>query len=131
MRRDQDLYNGLIRLHILHHASEKPIFGFWIITELQRHGYRLSPGTIYPLLQGLVRKGYLKLVRDASGDGRGRRLYAITARGQRALESAKSRVLELFGELFERANGTKRSRDQRRLGLPRALRTARGGGRKK
>ena len=45
-RRDQDLYAGLIRLHILHHASKRPVFGLWFIEELGRHGYKLSPGTL-------------------------------------------------------------------------------------
>jgi len=55
---DQDLYSGLIRLHVLHHAVEKPIFGLKMIEELSRHGYRISPGTLYPLLQRLEKKGY-------------------------------------------------------------------------
>ena len=50
---DRDLY--LIRLHILHHAVEGPIFGLGMAEELARHGYRISPGTIYPLLHGLER----------------------------------------------------------------------------
>jgi DNA-binding PadR family transcriptional regulator len=59
-RRDQDFYGGLIRLHILHHASKGPVFGLWFIEELARHGYKVSPGTLYPLLHGLERKGYLR-----------------------------------------------------------------------
>lgn len=50
---NQDLYSGLIRLHILHHACEEPIFGLGMIEELGRHGYRLSAGTIYPMLHRL------------------------------------------------------------------------------
>ena len=61
------LYSGLIKLHILHHAVKEPIFGFGIIEELGRHGYRLSPGTIYPLLHGLEKKGYLKSHEEADG----------------------------------------------------------------
>ena len=43
---DRTLYTGLIRLHILHHAAEGPIFGQAMIDELGRHGYRLSAGTL-------------------------------------------------------------------------------------
>ena len=53
---DRDLYGGLIRLHILHHAAEGPIFGLGIIAELGRHGYSLSPGTLYPSSMGWRRK---------------------------------------------------------------------------
>ncbi len=42
---DKDLYGGLIRLHILHHAAEEPVFGLGIIEELRRHGYEMSAGT--------------------------------------------------------------------------------------
>src|SRR5205814_7478556 len=57
---DRDLYSGLIRLHVLHHAAEEPIFGLGMIEELGRHGYRISPGSLYPLLHGLEKKGYLR-----------------------------------------------------------------------
>jgi PadR family transcriptional regulator PadR len=98
--RDQDLYSGLIRLHILHHAAEEPIFGLGIIEELQRHGYRLRAGTLYPLLHGLERVGYLRSDRRQEGS-RIRRVYRATARGRKALREAKLKVQELFGELFE------------------------------
>ena len=57
---DRDLYSGLIRLHVLHHAVEEPIFGLGMIEELSRHGYRISAGSLYPLLHGLEKKGYLR-----------------------------------------------------------------------
>jgi PadR family transcriptional regulator PadR len=47
---DRDLFAGLIRLHVLHHAAEEPIYGLAMIEELARHGYRMSPGTLYPML---------------------------------------------------------------------------------
>lgn len=97
---DRGLLSGLIRLHILHHAAEEPIFGQGIAEELARHGYRLSAGTLYPLLHGLERRGYLRSTERRSGK-RGRRFYRATARGRIALEAAKEKVRELFGELFE------------------------------
>lgn len=97
---DRDLYAGLIRLHILHHAAEHPIFGLGIISELARHGYALSPGTLYPVLHGLESKGYLRSSRKAVA-GRMRRVYRATPQGRRALGDAKVKVRELFGELFE------------------------------
>src|SRR5580704_1474014 len=96
----QDLYSGLIRLHILHHAAEEPIFGLGIIEELARHGYRLSAGTLYPVLHGLEARGYLKPKMDRTGK-RVRRVYRATPLGRRALEEAKEKVRELLGELFE------------------------------
>ncbi len=71
-----------------------------MIEELARHGYRLSPGTLYPLLEGLERKGLLRSSRQFV-QGRFRRVYRATPAGRRALRAAKQRVKELFGELFE------------------------------
>jgi PadR family transcriptional regulator PadR len=97
---DKDLYSGLIRLHILYHAAREPIFGLGIIEELARHGYKLSPGTLYPVLHGLERKGYLRSSEKREGR-RIRRVYRATAAGRRALAAAKVKVQELVGELFE------------------------------
>lgn len=97
---DRDLYSGLIRLHILYHAAQEEIFGLGIIEELARHGYKLSPGTLYPILHGLERKGYLRS--DEHRDGkRIRRVYKSTVAGKKALAAAKIKVTELVGELFE------------------------------
>lgn len=97
---DRDLYSGLIRLHVLHHAAEEPIFGLGMIEELARHGYKISPGSLYPLLQGLKKKGYLKSTEKRNGKSL-RRVYRATPLGRRALAASKSRVRELFHELIE------------------------------
>ncbi len=97
---DKHLYSGLIRLHVLHHAAERPIYGSWLIKELREHGYEISPGTLYPMLHGLANKGYLKMRQEGPGK-RAKRLYTITAQGRAALADAKGKVRELFGELFE------------------------------
>ncbi len=94
----RDLLADLVRLHILHHAVKHEVYGQWMIEELARHGYRISPGTLYPMLHALERKGYLKS--KAQGVGRrARRLYRATRKGRNALALAKDRVRELFGEI--------------------------------
>ncbi|EAR21571.1 PadR family transcriptional regulator [Nitrococcus mobilis] len=97
---DKDLYSGLIRLHVLHHAAQQSIYGSWMIDELRQHGYVISPGTLYPMLHRLAKKGYLEM-RPEGPSRRARRLYGITAQGRAALAEAKDKVRELFGELFE------------------------------
>jgi len=96
---DKSLYSGLIRLHVLHHASEGSIYGIWISEELARHGYRLSAGTLYPILHGLEKRGYLSSHSERNGKSL-RRIYEITPKGRKALQSARRRVRELFGEMF-------------------------------
>jgi PadR family transcriptional regulator, regulatory protein PadR len=97
---DQDLYSGLIRLHVLYHASRERIFGLGMMKELQRHGYRIGPGTLYPILHRLEEKGYL-VSQPQTVAGKRRRSYAITRRGRQALKQASEKVKELFDELFE------------------------------
>ena len=97
---DKDLYGGLIRLHILHHAAEGPLFGLGIMEELRRHGYEIGAGTLYPMLHGLERRGYLAS-RAKAGSRRGRRMYRITRAGRVALAESKKKVRELYGELID------------------------------
>src|SRR5271154_1986889 len=97
---DRDLYSGLIRLHVLHHAVEGTVFGLGMMEELARHGYRISAGSLYPLLQGLERKGYLRSTKERNGKSL-RRVYRATPLGRKALAAAKNKVKELFHELIE------------------------------
>lgn len=98
--RNQELYIGLVRLHVLHHAAEGPIFGLGIIEELGRHGYRLGPGTIYPLLHSMERRKWLRMDSEIV-KGRKRKVYEATAEGRKALALARNRVRELYEEMFE------------------------------
>ena len=96
----RELFDGLILIHVLLHALHEPIFGLAMMKELEHHGYRIGPGTLYPLLHGLERSGLLRSAVDRV-EGRRRRLYKITPAGRRALDKAKSKVDELHHELHE------------------------------
>ncbi len=97
---NQDLYIGLVRLHVLHHAAEESIFGLGIIRELGRHGYHLGPGTIYPLLHRMEQRGWLKSQQKLIS-GRNRKVYSATAAGRKALAKARKQVQELYEEMCE------------------------------
>ena len=95
-----DLLAGFVRLHVLHHAAEGEVYGQWIIEELSRHGYTISPGTLYPMLQAMEARGYLTSREGTKGRaGRPRRVYVATADGRRALAVARERLRELIGEV--------------------------------
>lgn len=94
----QELLSGLVRLHVLHHAAEGDLYGNWMIEELARHGYRISPGTLYPMLHGLERKGYLTSRTERAGRSQ-RRVYRATEHGIAALAFARERVRELVREV--------------------------------
>lgn len=100
LKQQRELFFGLIRIHVLVHASHEPIFGLAMMQELTHHGYRIGPGTLYPLLHGLERNGLLKsALKNVAG--RKRRIYSITHRGKKALGKATVKVDELHHELHE------------------------------
>lgn len=98
---------GFIRLHVLYHAVEEPICGVDIVAELGRHGYRVSPGTLYPLLHQLEAAGYLT-ARTRVIAGKQRRYYEATSSGRRALAAAKVKLGELAAEVLEHEPAAKR-----------------------
>ena len=108
---NRELYYGLIRIHVLVHARHEPIFGLAMMEELAHHGYRIGPGTLYPLLHGLERSGLLKSRLSQVG-GHKRRVYRITPAGKRALDKVKTKVDELHHELHE--EHPREIRDKRR-----------------
>ena len=96
----KEFFPGFIKIHILYHASKGPIYGTGIQQELQRHGYQLSPGTLYPTLHRLQKEGYLEKRPRVVG-GKIRNYYTITARGKAALNEARDKVRELVREVIE------------------------------
>src|SRR6185437_10673046 len=104
----RDLYAGLIRLHVLHHACKEKIYGLAMIKGLRRHDYELSAGTLYPILHGLEQKGLLTSVKQQGG-GTARRLYRATRAGRAALAAAKTKVRECSANCSK----TKRRRTMR------------------
>jgi DNA-binding PadR family transcriptional regulator len=95
---DREILLTFWKVHILHHAGQEPIHGQWIIRELRRHGYEISPGTLYPLLRRLVCRGWL----NVAAEGRGRRArkdYRLTPKGKRVLKLIRAQIQELYDEV--------------------------------
>jgi len=89
------------KVHILHHASEEPVVGQWMLNELRRHGYDVSPGTMYPLLQRMVQHGWLRCEVDEKGGPHARKYYYLTDAGQAVLEKVRASVRELQSEICD------------------------------
>jgi DNA-binding PadR family transcriptional regulator len=118
----RDLLLGFVKVHVLYHASREPVYGAGITAELDRHGYRLSPGTLYPLLHSLEAADFLQR-EDRVVDGKVRKYYSTTQLGDRAFDQARLKVLELVEEISEdepvKAGSKEGSRSrQRRSGKP-------------
>ena len=109
----REFFLGFIKIHILHHAGEEPVYGLALIAELRRHGYELSPGTLYPVLHQLDTAGYLHRIDRVVG-GKVRKYYALTRRGEKALSDARAKIAELMGEVLETSKSLRASRTGRR-----------------
>lgn len=108
----REFFLGFVKVHILHHAGEEPVYGLALIAELRRHGYELSPGTLYPVLHQLEEAGYLRRL-DRVVEGKVRKYYVLAGRGHVALRDARKKIGELVGEVLE-AGAAKRSPGRRR-----------------
>jgi len=94
------LFTGFVRLHILYHADKGPVCGVELMEELRHHGYKIGPGTLYPVLHDLEAAGYLKGKDEVVG-GKRRRNFRTTTRGRKVLSDARSKVVELASEIVE------------------------------
>jgi PadR family transcriptional regulator, regulatory protein PadR len=113
----RDFFLGFVKVHVLHHASREPIYGVWFLEELARHGYHLSPGTLYPLFHDLEASGLLER-EDRVVEGKVRKYYVITPLGERALGEARERIRELVDEIMQ-DDGRKPSRAGRKTAAAR------------
>src|SRR5438445_10486784 len=90
----QTVPRGFLRFYVLSLLSRSPEAGYSImrtIEETTDGAWRPGPGTVYPLLRGMVDES---LVRPTDSGGReGRVGYSITEKGQTALEGRQQRLL--------------------------------------
>src|SRR3984885_3329957 len=95
----REFLRGAVRLHILHHAALGEVHGAWMAKELAHHGYRISPGSLYPTLHKMETEGLLRSNQRVV-EGRARRSYVATAKGRRTLGSTKRQLRELANEVL-------------------------------
>jgi DNA-binding PadR family transcriptional regulator len=81
----REILVGFWKVHILHHAASGPVVGQWMLSELRRHGYEVSPGTLYPMLHRLEKLGWLRSEVDPGKGNKARRSFYLTEKGARVL----------------------------------------------
>lgn len=89
------IFLGFINIHILRHADKKPFFGSWLMEHLEKRGYKLSAGMIYPMLHKMEEEGVLKTEKIKDSDGKIRIYYSITEIGKEVLQEAEKQILKL------------------------------------
>ncbi len=105
----REFLRGAAQVHVLHHAAEGDVYGAWMAGELRRHGYEISPGTLYPMLHRMEETGLL-VSRGEVAEGRTRRLYAATDAGRSQLALVRAAVAELADEVLPASERPKRRR---------------------
>ena len=110
----RDFFLGFVKIHILHHAAEEPVYGLALLDELRHHGYELSPGTIYPILHSLEQSGYVEREERLVG-GKVRKYYSVTPAGREALADIRHKIRELTLEVLDEAPSVKPTRAARQI----------------
>lgn len=95
----REFLRGAVRLHILHHAAHGSVHGAWLADELAHHGYRISPGSLYPTLHKMEAEGLLRSQSEVV-EGRARRSYLATAKGRQVLKDTIVQLRELATEVL-------------------------------
>ena len=69
--------------------------------ELRRHGFEVSPGTLYPLLARMESQGWIRRgpVAAEAESPKARREFRIAAKGARALARLRQQVDDLHREV--------------------------------
>ncbi|MBS1818065.1 MAG: helix-turn-helix transcriptional regulator [Acidobacteria bacterium] len=100
---------GFWKIHILHHAAEeRGVYGQWMLEELRHHGYKLSPGTLYPVLARMEKRGWLRA--EPAARPSDPRVYRITPTGARVLDSLRSSLDELQREVSVHGSSGRQAR---------------------
>ncbi len=95
----REIFLGFWKIHILYHAGEGPVVGQWMLQELRRHGYDVSPGTLYPILHRMEDHGWLRCEVDPKGGSKARREYYLTDKGKQVMKFVRNYVRELSEEI--------------------------------
>jgi PadR family transcriptional regulator, regulatory protein PadR len=92
---DREFQRGFIKLYALWRASKGETYGVEIIEEMRRLGFKVSPGTLYPVLHTLLEERDLA-VTERIVNGKIRKCYRATAKGREEAEEIIERLNRLL-----------------------------------
>ena len=95
----REILHSFLKIHVLYHAAEGPVYGQWMLQELREHGYEVSPGTLFPMLARMEKRGWLRCEQDPSGGSRARKDYYLTDKGREVLAIVQKQLNELRREV--------------------------------
>ena len=90
----QRIIKNLLDIQMLRLIQTQPMWGYKIKKEMEeKYGIKLRHGALYPLLNTLEQKGLLKSHKQSKG-GRTRKVYRITEKGRKYIETYNSVLKE-------------------------------------
>jgi transcriptional regulator len=96
----RDLLPGTLDMLVLASLAVQPMHGYGIAQELQRRSHdviRVEEGSLYPALQRMRQKGWIKAQWGQTPNNQRARYYTITTLGRRQLGEQEAG----FGELLD------------------------------
>jgi len=85
-----DLLPGTLEVLVLKALSLEPMHGWGIgqrLDQLSRDVFKVQQGSLYPALQRMLRKGWIRSEWRVTENRRRARYYLLTPRGRRQLET--------------------------------------------
>jgi DNA-binding PadR family transcriptional regulator len=92
---DREFQRGFVKLYALWRASKGETYGVQIIEEMRTLGFKVSPGTLYPVLHTLLEERDLT-VTERVVNGKVRKLYTATAKGREEAEEVVEKLSKLL-----------------------------------
>lgn len=87
---------GMLSFLILWLLSKKPMYGQELAEEIgKRRGTKPNPGTIYPALKQLKKRGLIRSTKEGRVTN-----YRITEKGRKGILKACEYFCKAFGEIF-------------------------------
>lgn len=80
------------QLLVLSLLADEDMYGYQMIVELTRrsdHTFEMKEGTLYPVLHGLEKDGYVEAYQQEAPTGRMRKYYHLTRKGGAMLKTEK------------------------------------------
>jgi PadR family transcriptional regulator PadR len=86
---DRELKRGTLEMILLRLLSQRPMYGYEIVTTLEKQGgsqFQLKEGTLYPVLYRLEDAGFIKARWETVERGVPRKYYELTETGTEQLQ---------------------------------------------
>ena len=95
---DREFTRGFVKLYALWRASQAETFGMQIIEEMRELGFKVSPGTLYPILHALLEERDVNQT-NRLVNGKIRKCYRATSKGRKEADEVIERLTSLLKKL--------------------------------